>query len=363
MSGARSSECLLCSFSRLSRSNRSARRQFHASSIHQNRKPRFPSIKAPEKSKSKHPLAYLTDRGGQFFSKDGTLPQNYSPEQQAAIEAAKKFGTLKHIQESRGSMRTGGWKMNYFDDLTKVDPVIDKAVQAPWTNIDDNSRLKDEDDLLDDFLEQAMKDSEVETWVDDDGVEHMIPKIENDEWQDFDKNLRLTTGREEAERQPRSALAPDIPNMSEVKKSTKDKFKSMTDDDGESERATSSQRALDPRLITLMQATGYAQRAITQLRVKTLVIHRISNQTRLGKIHRMYALSIAGNQNGMIGIGEAKAVDTPDAMVQSQYRAIRSMQPILRYEDRTIFGSLQTKLSATELELYPLPPGMLSFGR
>jgi small subunit ribosomal protein S5 len=34
------------------------------------------------------------------------------------------------------------------------------------------------------------------------------------------------------------------------------------------------------------------------------------------------------------------------------------MQPILRYEKRTIFGEVNGKVSATELELYARPPGM-----
>jgi len=354
MSVARSSECLLCSFSKTSRAGTSARRQFHTSAVHQNRKPRFPSVKHNERKAPTHPLSYLKDRADKFFAEDAATPKKYSPQQRAAIEAAKKFGTLQHIKDTPGRMRAEPWTMEYFDDLTTIDPVIDKPVRAPWTNIDDAQRLKDDEEIEGDFIEEAMKKTGLETWVDEDGVEHLIPSAGDNEWIDFDKNLRLTTGREEAELAPRSALAPDIPNFSEPKQLRKDGKK--MDEDG---RVLSARaEAPSPALMALMQMTGFDSKAIAQLRVKTIVHHRVTNQTRLGKIHRIYMLSVAGNGNGLIGIGEGKSMEMSDARLQSQYRAIRNMQPILRYEDRTVFGDLKGKCSATELELYPRPPGM-----
>lgn len=356
MSVARSSECLWCSFSRSSRAGTSARRQLHSSSVNLNRKPRFPSVKHEDRNRPTHPLSYLKDRANKFFSEDEAAPKKYSAQQRAAIAAAKKFGTLEHIKETPGRMRAEPWTMDYFDDLTTIDPVIDKPVRAPWTNIDDAQRMKDDDEIAEDFIEQAMKQTKLETWVDEAGVEHLIPGAGEDEWMDFDQNMRLTTGRAEAELAPRSALAPDLPNISERKK-VKDNRKTQVDADGEV-RVQAPQEAPSPALVALMQQTGYDRKEISKLRVKTVIIHSVVNQTRLGKIRRTYVLSVAGNGDGLIGIGEGKSSEPTDAMTQSQYRAIRNMQPILRYEDRTIFGDLKAKHSATELELYPRPPGM-----
>ncbi|KEF53041.1 uncharacterized protein A1O9_10949 [Exophiala aquamarina CBS 119918] len=355
MSVARSSECLLCSFSKTSRAGTSARRQFHSSSVQHNRKPRFPSVKHNDRKAPTHPLSYLKDRADKFFAEDGAAPERYSPQQRAAIEAAKKFGTLQHIKDSPGRMRAEPWTMDYFDDLTTIDPVIDKPVRAPWTNIDDAQRMKDEDEIAEDFIEEAMKKTSLETWVDEDGVEHLVPGAGENEWMEFDKNQRLTTGREESELAPRSALAPDLPNLSERKKLPKEARSNKTDEEGQAFLA--QREAPSPALVALMQMTGYSSKEISQLRVKTIIFHSVTNQTRLGKIRRAYMLSVAGNGNGLIGIGEGKSMEMSDARLQSQYRAIRNMQPILRYEDRTVFGDLKAKFSATELELYPRPPG------
>ncbi|KIW82205.1 hypothetical protein Z517_05232 [Fonsecaea pedrosoi CBS 271.37] len=335
MSVARSSECLFCLFSRSSRPKSFPRRQFHSSPIHQKRKPRFPSVKAEINRVD------LNAKAREFPSvQNGTFPERYSPEQRAAIEAAQKLIDLDQLQTQTG-MRTDPWKLKYYDELTKIDPVVDKPVRAPMTNIDDKSRLKTDEELEDDFVKFINKIPE--------------PKSENDYdqelWDKFDKNLRMTVGREEAERNPPTALAPDLPRISEPAKPQKKK--SQRDEEGTERK----ERAVSPALLQLMQMTGYSEKQIAQLRVKTLIFHSVTNQTRLGKIRKMYCLSIAGNGQGLIGIGEGKSQESSAALVQSQYRAIRNMVPILRYENRTIYGDLKAKVSATELELYARPPG------
>lgn len=114
-------------------------------------------------------------------------------------------------------------------------------------------------------------------------------------------------------------------------------------------------------LKSLLLATGYTERQVSNLQTKTLVSRSVVNQTRLGKVRRAYRLSIAGNGNGLLGIGEAKSDEAADAKIQSQYRAIRNMQPIPRYENRTIFGDVKGKVGATSLQLMHRPPGMFVF--
>ena len=245
--------------------------------------------------------------------------------------------------ESQTGMRTDPWKMKYYDELTKIDPVVDNPVRAPMTNIDDNSRIKTDEEMEDDFVKFINEIPE--------------PKHENDFdeslWEKFDKDLRMTVGREEAERNPPTALAPDLPKVAEPKPPPK------KDRKGGQEQKRDN-KVVSPALMQLMQMTGYNEQEIAKLRVKTVISHRVVNQTRLGKIQKMYMLSVAGNGQGLIGVGEGKSAEGSQALLQSQYRAIRNMAPILRYENRTIYGDLSAKVSATELELFARPPGMLS---
>ncbi|KAI1610733.1 30S ribosomal protein S5 [Exophiala viscosa] len=334
MSVARSSECVFCLFSRSSRPASLARRQFHSSPIHQKRKPRFPSVRATANQID------INTAAAEFPSAQNSPDlQRYPPEQRAAIEAARKLIDPEKLQSQTGN-RTDPWKIKYYDDLSKVDPVVDKPVRHPWTNLDDSSRLKTEDEFEEDLVK----------------LMHEIPapRHENDFdtkiWDRFDENLRLTVGKEEAERRPPTAMAPGLPKISPQPK------KKRTDDRRRDEDAAPKEPP-SPAVVRLMQMTGYNKSDLANLRVKTIFSNSVSNQTRLGKVHKTYFLTVAGNRNGLIGIGEGKGEETADAIMQSQYRAIRNMQPIMRYEDRTTFGDLSAKVSATELELYARPPG------
>ncbi|KAF2166045.1 hypothetical protein M409DRAFT_66936 [Zasmidium cellare ATCC 36951] len=113
----------------------------------------------------------------------------------------------------------------------------------------------------------------------------------------------------------------------------------------------------DPRLLRLSQQTGLTKEAIRKIRVKNLVSHRVVNQTRMGKIQSLYFLTIAGNQDGMLGIGEGKAAEDEDGRRQAMMNAIRNMKPIPRYEERTIFGEVEGKVGASIVKLSSRPPG------
>ena len=253
------------------------------------------------------------------------LRELYSPEQMAAVEAGEKIISGKEL--SNTSERVDPWSPNYFDDLTMVDPLLDKPVRAPWHTADETPRMKTEEEI-DEELGQLLRD---------------MPPEENSQdqvWENYLKNMRVTVGGV-SEGLGRSAAAPEaVPKP-------KKKNPKLKEIQGEA----------SPALVRLMQMTGYSLREISALRVKSIISHAVVNQTRLGKIRKTYFLSVAGNGNGKIGIGEGKSEEGTEAMLQSQYRAIRNMQPILRYERRTIFGEVNGKVSATELELYARPPG------
>jgi chemotaxis protein histidine kinase CheA len=98
---------------------------------------------------------------------------------------------------------------------------------------------------------------------------------------------------------------------------------------------------------------------LRKFKVKKLVVKRVVNQTRKGKIPSFYTLSVAGNQNGIVGIGSGKSAEMEDSILQSRMMALRNMAPVLRYEGRTIYGELNKRLGGTTVQLSARPPGMI----
>ncbi|RMZ91881.1 hypothetical protein DV736_g869, partial [Chaetothyriales sp. CBS 134916] len=352
MSLGRPSQCVFCLFKRSARAP--SRRAIH-------------STAAVRASKSN---GGAKDKGNGDDGTDSVKWENYySSEQVAAIRAAEKVIPKGKFSNGVGPWRSDPWAPDYVDNYTEIDPVIDKPRRAPLENLDDDMRPRTREELQDAIMEaaekhkKALKLGEYAEMADgeDDVTEEAITK--------FIQDVRLTVGKEEAEFSNLTAMAPSVPSPSEARSQPcgekrgqgKAEAQQELNDGAAASRgrrgADSSQEEASPALLRLMQMTGYNREQLAKLRVKSIITHRVANQTRLGKIRRPYILSIAGNGNGMIGIGEGKAEEMPEAKLQSQYRAIRNMQPILRYEKRTIFGDLKGKVGATELELYARPPG------
>jgi len=107
----------------------------------------------------------------------------------------------------------------------------------------------------------------------------------------------------------------------------------------------------------LSQRTGMPLKELRNLRTRLMISHSVTNQTRMGKIRKIYALAIAGNGNGLLGVGEGKSVESEDAIRQATYMAMRNMEPIPRYEGRTIYGDVEVKEGAVEMKLFTRPPG------
>lgn len=341
MSPSRSPLCLLCAFSRRVGRDHSSRRKFHASSTQLARRSKDEKGKAQPLTRSD--LSPEKIRGYSEEEKK-LLAEKYTPAQRAAIDAGEEAIDPNHLA-SQATSRQNHWSLKYYDDLAQIDPVVDHPVRAPYSNTDPNLRLKTEDELDEDLArfitELPPEDS---------------PEAE-EAWMNFDKKLRLTVGKEEAEHNTRSAEAPDLFRPFERNLEGKVIKPPSVVQSAPSQAKAKTDAVPDPGLLRLMQMTGFSKDQIFGLRVKCLISHRVVNQTRLGKIGKAYVLSVAGNGNGLIGIGEGKSEEPGEARIQSQYRAIRNMQPILRYEGRTIYGDVKGKVSATELELYSRPPG------
>lgn len=259
-------------------------------------------------------------------AKKKELAEKYTAVQMAAIEAGEAAIDPNDLAE-QATFREDTMGLSYFDDLSEIHPVVDKPVRAPESNHDPNLRLKNDQELIDDLAH----------WV------RNLPEDPSiDDWTNFQDNLRLTVGKEEAEFNPPSSLAPELPLLYD------------TEITPESEEKAE----LSLKMRRVMLQTGYSLNEIKRLRSKLLVTRRVVNQTKLGKIAKQYFLSVAGNGKGLLGFGEAKAAEPKGAREQSFLNAVRNMKPILRYENRTIFGDVRGKVAGTEIELMTRPPGM-----
>ncbi|KAF7846130.1 hypothetical protein BT93_L5187 [Corymbia citriodora subsp. variegata] len=250
--------------------------------------------------------------------------EQYTPQQQEAIRAAQS--TLPDDYQQQTNLRSDPWRMRYVDHFTEINPILDKPVKKPWSNIDEDSQLKtdeEDDEELMGLMEKVAPQSEADA----------IKTLEN-----FMDNYRVTTGSEKHEREPVSAMAPLIPTMVPEALQQEQTQPDQKKDNGS---PSSAGQELNPSLVRLMKATGYTEAGLRDIRVKTIIQHFVTNQTRLGKIQKSYTLAVAGNGRGLVGIGEGKSESMAEALEQARYRAIRNMQPILRYENRTIFGDVK----------------------
>jgi small subunit ribosomal protein S5 len=351
MSSSNSAKCLFCTFTRPIRPRLRPPpplRPFHTT-------PRKPSDDKPKpnnkplstkNASSSNPDEPSTDALKSYTASDlAALRAKYTPSQLAAIEAGEASIDPKDIV-TQARFRTDNYALHYLDDLSIVDDVVDKPIRAPYENHDPNFRFKTDEELEEDL----------ESFI----VEKYNPEGDGSDYEEFMANLRLGVGKESAELNPRSFLAPELPRGILNEKFGTPEFEEEQKQKSSKAKSTYKPQAEEdeePDELRLQQQTGMSKREISALRVKALVSHRVVNQTRLGKIQSQYVLTVAGNGNGLIGIGEGKSSEMVAAMQQARLKAIRNMQPILRYEKRTIFGDVEGKVGATELKLYNRPPG------
>jgi small subunit ribosomal protein S5 len=314
------------------------RQNFHASApLPERRRSRFASIKAAELQAPAKEIfpAYSAEE-------KAALSKIYTPEQIAAIEAGEQAIDPEDLK-SHGMLRTDLGRLDYIDDLSTTQPVIDKKLMD--YKIDPNWTL-DQDKVGEKFiayLDKVMEEHPEEIDPEDPmyGEKHRPNRL------DTLKAMQAELGDPST-----YALAPAIPaNFS------KDPTTGMGAVEGKDDEEQN--HPLDPDGIynRFRKQTGLSMEDIMDLKVKILVNHRVVNQTRLGKIDSIYCLAVAGNGNGRLGIGEAKGQESEDTMNNAKIAAMRNMQPIPRYEDRTIFGTVEGKVSAVEVQLMSRPPG------
>ncbi|GAB7362728.1 hypothetical protein MBLNU230_g3034t1 [Neophaeotheca triangularis] len=383
MSAPRTYECLSCRLrGSIPDATKYGRRQFHASTAAKARqkpkntrgKPAYPNVKAVDMGLVEARVDQLASGLRPYTPREKQLlALKYTPEQIEAIEEGEKAIDPRDIVK-QGRPRQDYMRLKYRDDLSKISPLIDHPVKAPDADIDPEIRARTDDEMLEAFAKwhdtSYTKHAEWEARresgepMPQELVKSLSDKIRNPsttpeerrkaviELDELDEGIDPMAGFERMAGDPstfmhspkgtldsqQDHLAPEIPKMNTP---------GLQFDTEE----------VDPRMERLLKQTGLDEDEVKRLRVKNLVYHRVVNQTRLGKIQSLYFLTIAGNQQGMLGVGEGKAAEEEDGRRQAMMAAIRNMKPIPRYEGRTIFGEVEGKVGASVVKLSARPPG------
>ncbi|KAI0425490.1 37S ribosomal protein S5 [Xylaria sp. FL1042] len=325
---------------------------FHSSAHLAKRKPRFKSIRAEE-------MGLVTPEKIDEFTKE-TFPQytpeeldvlrkRYTPEQMAALEAGEAAIDPKDLT-IQGRIRRDPYRPLYMDDFSRILPIVDKRPR-PHPPPPENVRFMTEEEHADD-LEQVIedlipKDVNFEGMTEEEIEDVLDEKVNFDvaEAKYFEEHTTLVGHDQPSNSAVAPGLGKELRGVTGLFNPPIDPEDQGLDNEGEFQ--------------DLKRKTGLSVVHLKPIHMntKTLVTRYVSNQTRLGKVRSTWVLAIAGNRNGRLGIGEAKSVEPMIAIRKAKLLALQNMKPIPRYEDRTIFGSVEAKFGATIVRLESRPPG------
>ncbi|KAI0833011.1 ribosomal protein S5, C-terminal domain-containing protein [Hypoxylon sp. FL0890] len=324
---------------------------FHSSArLAAGRKPRFKSIRAEE-------MGLVSPEKIEEFSKKTfpkytpeemeVLKKRYTPEQMAALEAGEAAIDPNDLT-IQGRIRRDPYRLPYLDDFSKIYPIIDKRPKT-FPPPSPNARFMTNEEHAEDLTRR---------------IEALIPKDVNFEGMPDDEIQKILEQRidfpmEEAKYflEPETLVNSNGPSNSALAPALGKKLAGV---------AGMYKAPIDPEDLglddegvyqALKKRTGMTLKNILEINTKVLVIRFVENQTRLGKIQSAWVLAIAGNGNGRLGIGEAKSVELAVARQKAKLLAVQNMQPIRRYEDRTIYGTVKAKVGATIVQIDARPPG------
>jgi len=356
MSVCRPARCLFTKATPTTLPKATPQRSFQTSAIRQGRKrrPHYPSIKADD-------LKLLNEAAEAEYPKYDTsetnlLAKKYTPSQIAAIKAAETAIDARDVM-TQGQRRTDPWLLPYEDDLAEVDPVTDKRPRLSPDDVPGKKTFRLANEVeRDDAIARIANETLAKMYP------NGIPEGQLDPEQEKRLQESMSAALTQAALDPRATYVSKNPAVLEA---LADPRHSVTMPDlprlenrmARQTRRLSTEEEEDPRQQRLLKYLGWDKQKLRSIRVKTLVVHGVTNQTRMGKIRSLYYLTIAGNQDGLLGVGEGKSVEPDEGRKQSVMSAIRNMRPVPRYENRTTFGDLERKVGATKVQLFARPPG------
>lgn len=93
------------------------------------------------------------------------------------------------------------------------------------------------------------------------------------------------------------------------------------------------------------------------LKVRVVDVKRTSKGTRGGGLSRMSALVVVGNGAGVLGLGQGKASELGQAVKKATRNALKSLQPVPRFNEHTVTQALNTKVGQVRMNIYPKSAG------
>lgn len=324
------------------------------------KRPHYPSIKAED-------LKLLNQAAETKFPKyddaETALLQNrYTPSQLSAIKAAEAAIDARDLVV-QGKNRVDMFALPYQDSLAEVDPVTDHAEKLSHRDIEGKQFFRKANAVeRDEAMAQIATETLAKLYPDGIPDEADMNPTERDRLEQA-----MHASLAQAALDPRSVYTSKNPNVVRALADPRHNVilpslpRIETTMVRQTRRMASLEEQEDPRQKRLQKSMGWDQQQIRKLRVKVLVSHGVVNQTRMGKIRSQYYLSIAGNGDGLLGVGEGKSVEPDEGRKQSMMAAIRNMKPVPRYENRTIYGNLEHKVGATKVQLMARPPGKFFF--
>ncbi|CAK7273630.1 28S ribosomal protein S5, mitochondrial [Sporothrix epigloea] len=361
--------------------------RFHTSAPRPARRRRFNSVPAAK-------LGLVDDAAISKFAKKNfpgysstekeLLGEKYTQTQLAAIDAGEAAIDPKDLSiQGRIRGRTKEYGIDYYDDFSKLQPVIDRRPRDPAlaANVAHAVQPMDDETFAADFLDW-MKSIEAKTKAarkegkESRGRQEGKEGKEGDEQKEKENDVadqaaetaeaemdiyKYLTERHAfthadgktrllPEETGNSSMAPGLPTVRPGEEA--DLIQAATrinpDDEGLDESGEYEK---------LMYRTGLKVSEIMGIATREVSVRMVSNQTRLGKIRSYSVIAIAGNGDGRLGLGQFKSSEYSIASARAREMAILNMQPVPRYEDRTIYGNVECKISGTVVQLFSRPPG------
>lgn len=93
-----------------------------------------------------------------------------------------------------------------------------------------------------------------------------------------------------------------------------------------------------------------------EIEEKVIQIRRVSKKTKGGNTICFAVLAVAGNRNGRVGVGYAKAADVPSSIAKAISQAKKTMVEI-KLNGTTIAHEVTAKLDSSKVFLKPAPKG------
>lgn len=88
-----------------------------------------------------------------------------------------------------------------------------------------------------------------------------------------------------------------------------------------------------------------------------LVTRNTTQQTGKGKINHFQVFTIVGDGEGMVGLGMGTDTEPATALTKAQVAAVKNMDYVDRFENRTIWTDLSGKFRSTQILMRPRPMG------